>query len=50
MRQLNPPIGNALEFTLIIDGERFKVMNLAKWRDGADKVTIATSFGYASER
>jgi hypothetical protein len=33
-----------------IDGERFKVVNLAKWRGGADKVTIATLFGYASER
>jgi hypothetical protein len=28
-------------------GERFKVVNLAKWRGGADKVTIAALFGYA---
>ena len=50
MRQFNVPIGNALEFGLIVDGERFKVASLAKWWDGANKVTIATLFGYASER
>jgi hypothetical protein len=33
-----------------IDGERSRVVDLAKWWDAADKVTIATSFGYASER
>jgi hypothetical protein len=33
-----------------IGGERFRVVNLAKWWGAADKVTIATSFGYAGER
>ena len=49
MRQSSRLIGNPLEFGLMVEGERFKVVTLAKWRDGADKVTISTLFGYASE-
>jgi hypothetical protein len=43
-------VGQQTEENQVLDGERFRVTNLAKWRDGADKVTIATFFGYASER
>ncbi len=50
MRQFKAPIGNALEFCLIIDGERFKVASLANWWDGTDEVTIATLFGHAGQR
>ena len=47
MRQFGAPIGNALEFGVII-GERIKVVPIAKWRDGAIRVAIAALFGYAS--